>query len=266
MAGDSRTNIVQVVIGIFCVAILAVLFGAGEAENRQDSRKKDAIKNYRGLTMASVIFGNANNDFMPGLTQKGEIVKAGEKTTGSTSLTGASVSGRLWILLNGQFIGGDLLISPAAEEAKRRLVKWEKQGPVSNANHSVAALQIAELPTSLDSKGHEGRRDEWKNNANSQAVLYSDFNSGLDSSDKQVASLWTRKPGDWQGAIVWGDCHGEFVQSSLGFTTRYHMTTNKADNLFASKKSVGVSESSEKSDANAMMVYSDEVAVLSMGR
>ena len=274
MQGNSQTNIITVAAGLFCVAILAAVFAAAEQEDMMKRLRQKSTASYRGICQSMIIFGNSNNDYLPGLNTKGEILKAIKENTGSNTLTGAAASSRLWMLLNGQFIGGDLVISPAPppappegvkrDDTKPRYIKWTKGGPVTTANHSVAMLQIAESTSADNTKKNEDRAKEWMNNANSQAVVLSDFNSGRGEADVAVSSLWTNKAGDWKGSLMWGDCHGEFSETPRGYVTRYVATTNKSDNLFAVRKVPGVSESSEKADANAMMTYDDEVGGLAM--
>ena len=78
-----------------------------------------------------------------------------------------------------------------------------------------------------------GRVGEWRDNANSQAVLMCDRNSAANTLSPR--SNWATSAGsitDWKGNVVWGDNHAEFDTQSAGFTTKYLETVNTSDSLF----------------------------------
>ena len=199
-----------------------------------------------------MIYGNSNNDFFPGIDSHGKILPPSPTSTGSTTASGAAFSSRLWILLHYHYIGGDLLISSYGDS----LTKWVSGNSVTTNNFSYAGLQIADTPDALTPGANAGRFAEWKNNANSAAVLFSDrLYVPTETANAAVQSLWTTQKGDWKGNVVWGDVHAGFEQSNHGFTTKYNGISNTHDNLFVTAAAAGTSEGSTVPDANAMLIY-----------
>ena len=56
--------------------------------------------------------------------------------------------------------------------------------------------------------------------------MLSDRDTGVLASRPQ--SVWTAKPGDWKGSLVWGDNHAEFAQTCDGFATRYESPSGRS--------------------------------------
>jgi prepilin-type N-terminal cleavage/methylation domain-containing protein len=236
-----------VVISIIALLIGILLPALGAARRTANQMKNSA--NLRGIAQSFAIFGNSNNDYLPGVSNNGSIL---DKTAGGigTTLggTGASAFARLWVLLNGQYIGGDLLLNP-----QDSLTKWTSPSAVTTNNTSYAGLAIAADTTSLTTAGHDGRSAEWKSNANSQSILLSDrLYSG--TSDASIQSVWTTTSGDWKGNLVWGDVHAEFAQTNRGFQTRYLATNTTYDNIWAVTTGV-LADNTANSTSNAYMVY-----------
>lgn len=208
-----------VVISIIAVLVGILLPALGAA--RRSSNQVKSSSQLRGVQQSMVVFSNSNNYYLPGILRGGTIQPNGSATADSGG--GEVGSARYFILLNGQFIASDLLISPA-----ETLAKWTS-GPVTTLNHSYAVANF----TSADADF--GRRHEWKDNASGAVIIMSDRNAGGDASTDQVRSVWTTRTGEWKGGVVWGDNHAEFAQTSTAFSTRYHNTSNSADNLFVAE-------------------------------
>jgi len=241
-----------VVISIIALLIGILLPALGAARRTANQMKNSA--NLRGIDQSMVIFGNSNNDYLPGMSNNGTILTSTTSYGQGTNQTGASFHGRLWILLNGQYIGGDLITNP-----QDSLSKWVTSKDVTSSNTSYAGLAIGANSTTSLTTNHEGRAAEWKNNANSQAIMFSDrLYVTSDQLDTSVQSVWTSSKGDWKGNLVWGDNHAEFQQTNKNFTTRYLATTETADNLFATISAANISEdgaATANSTSNAYMVY-----------
>jgi len=219
----------------------------GKARRTQNKMKHAA--NLRGITQSWLIFGKSNNDFLSGLDARGKILAPSLAATGSATDSGAALSSRLWILLNSQYIGADLLRNPQ----DGLITKWTSGRSVTSGHYSYAGLQIADGPAAMTPGANLGRFAEWKSSASSKVILLSDrIYSG--TSDATIQSVWTTNAGDWKGDVVWGDCHADWAMSHRGFETRYDRVTNTGDNLFATQQSPEWIEGSHRSDANAMMV------------
>jgi hypothetical protein len=203
-------------VAIVCLLVPTL---AGRAGPRRASVDHLNTTQLRGMHQAMVIYAQSNNYNLPGLDAKGSPETNYFGGTKEVKYGGAAPRNRLWILLNGNYFTGDLCIAPN----DFRKIRWTS-GPVTTANYSFALLQIEERDA--------GRREEWRDNANSHAVLLSDRNTAQDNSTKHLRSLWTKREGDWKGAMVWGDNHAAFESNSGGFVTRYVALTSTADFLF----------------------------------
>lgn len=240
------TAIVAALVLLFLVA--AVILPSLGPHGRDASPMKNSSQ-LRGIHQGMVIYADSNNGFLPGLNASGETVADGPETGFSGDSTTAAA--RMWVLLNGQFFTGELAINP--KDHKR---KWAV-GAVTKDNFSYAMLSIA------DTAAERGRREEWKDNANSQALLMSDraLRTGLDAGagvpDRVIRSVWTTASGDWKGNVVWGDNHAGLEQSHKNFQTRYVKATATGDNLFADgdENPAGASEPGTTPGANAFMIY-----------
>jgi prepilin-type N-terminal cleavage/methylation domain-containing protein len=230
-------TLIELLVVISIIALLiGILLPALGAARRTANQMKNSSQ-LRGIHQSSVIFANSNNTYLPGLNSGGAPTFPGGPYANS-----ASAAYRFFVLANGQFISGDLLINP-----QDSVTKWST-GNMLLVNFSYAALAIQNTSTA------GGRLGEWRDNANSQAVQYSDDNRGTDNTDAQVKSAWTTVAGDWKGNLVWGDNHAGFEQSNRGFTTRYLSTSNTSDNLFADAgNGTTISEFSASTNSNAYM-------------
>lgn len=264
MSDESSVGLSSVLVAIFLVLGGAALLAPGLSELRAAGCYSKGSANLRGLVQSMVIFSMSNTDHFPGLDLKGNLRTASLANTGSTTQTGAATAARFWILLDQKHIGADLLIDP--NDVK---TPWTPMSPLTTQNYSYAALQIGDSPSATSFVNHEGRASEWKNNANSQAVVLSERNSGAGVEDSQATreflihssyfwglfSSHSRVTRPWMGYVVWGDGHAGFEQKHLGFETKYGTTKNTNDNLFVYAGRKNVTEGSTVPSANALMNY-----------
>lgn len=253
-------------IALLCVlAYGGLMFAPVVACNRRTSHQMKNSANLRGIAQSMVIFGNSNDDFLPGFDKKGNLLPASPSSTGSLVNTGAAGSSRLWVLLDGKYIGPDLLIN----HQQRDRTTWTAGTAFTTSHFSYAALQIGDSATATTTKHHDGRAAEWKNNANSRAIWMGDRKQGKSDADADVQTevyeyreyLWglftsyRKQVGPWKGNLVWGDVHAGYEQSHYGFTTRYSAATNSNDNLFVTASGKGITETSAVPDANTMLTH-----------
>lgn len=196
----------------------------------------------RGIHQSAVIYSQDNNTWLPGLDREGAPLVNGAATGNSGN--GDFSAARFWVMLNAQFIPGAMLINP-----RDNITAWSA-GTLTPSQYSYATLDLT-----IERGSAKGRWSEWRDNANSQAILICDRNVGTSARDKDICSAWGQPAGDWRGNLVWGDNHGGFEQSNRGFITRYNGVVTTNDNLFASTASAGVTDNSADSGANALMVW-----------
>jgi hypothetical protein len=243
---------------IVCALLAGIMLPALGAARRTANQMKNSSQT-RGVHQSMVIFAQNNNNYLPGLDAKGQLLfpNSPEMTaaTGNT-LSGGSMSARYYILLNGSFIAGDMLINP-----QDVLPKWSNSTALPTVDQfSYSLLRIANSPTTT-SFGNQlvetktgstptqyGRPVEWRDNANSQAILIADRNTGMAPTSDQVRSVWSTSSGinaDWKGTVLWGDNHAEFLNATnarlgtLSLNTKYGSTLNSDDFLFNEKGTAG---------------------------
>lgn len=183
----------------------------------------------RGIHQALVMYAQGNNDHFPGLNPDGSDAHL-------------AVEERFQILLDGNYFTGDYLVSPA--EVK---TAWTT-GQVTSANYSYAMLQISAA---------DGRRAEWSQTLNTQAVALSDrlvgtaaaplsiFARSVQNVPRRVTNLRSLScwwdgcyshsgysgPG-WRGSVAYNDNHVVFENTHI-LETRYGGgPLNRADDLF----------------------------------
>jgi type II secretory pathway pseudopilin PulG len=242
-----------VVISIIALLIGLLLPALGAARRTANQLKNTS--QLRGQHQGMVIYANSNNFYLPGLDASGKP----ETNTfggGTPIIGGTDPSNREWIMLNGNYFTGDLAINPV--DASK--VRWTS-GEVRKSHFSYGMLSIA------DSATEAGRVAEWKDNANTQAVIMgdralsggADLGVGAEVATANIRSVWTTTNGDWKGCLVWGDNHAGFEQKNEFFQTRYLANTTTADTLFldgdGSTNLTGAEEYNAPLGGNAFLVY-----------
>ncbi len=211
----------------------------------------------RGIHQSMVIFAQNNGTHLPGLDAYGNILPADAKDfslLAGNNLTGASMAARNYILLNGSFVAGDLLINP-----QDVLIKWSDSKLMPTTDQfSYSLLRIGMGPTTTDIGRHAGRIVEWRDNANSQAILIADRNTAAQAVSNQIRSVWSTSSSgaDWKGTVLWGDNHAEYLNATngrlgtLSLNTKYGSTLNSDDFLFSEASGQG-----KLGSASAMFGY-----------
>jgi hypothetical protein len=233
------------VVAVLIVLGLVLLPAMGTRRGHHTEMKNSS--QVRGIHQSMVIFAQNNNTYLPGLDATGAILASDAKEFSGASgnwLTGASMAGRYYILLNGSFVAGDLLINP-----QDVLTKWSNSTVMPTTDQfSYSLLRIGAGPMSTSVGAQAGRLGEWRDNANSQALLIADRNSAASTLSSQVRSVWSTSSGtaaDWKGTVLWGDNHAEFLNATnarlgtLSLNTKYGSAINSDDFLFGESAGPG---------------------------
>ncbi|MCX5661788.1 MAG: hypothetical protein NTW19_19080 [Planctomycetota bacterium] len=196
---------ILVVLAVVAAAVVIPMLAAA----RRKAAMAQNANNLRTQHMGLAVVASGYGIHLPGLTDDptnahGNLaIPAGMTTTGSLTDDGTVAAARWWIVFSITSFRRELLLNPL-DTAKA--YAW---GPMTTANFSHAMLRIT--GTSSDRE----RRAMWRDDNNALTVLLCDRNTGAGNADNQVSSLWTRRPGDWQGHVAWGDGHSTFERSQF---------------------------------------------------
>jgi len=206
-------NVVQLAIALFlAVMVVTVAIAVSDANTRRPHRRMQNSTQLRGIHQGLVTYANSNNNWFPGIDYHGED-------------QGISVETRFQILLEDDYITPEYAISPTETED---ISEWEMEGPITKGNYSYAMLQIPE---------QGGRRTEWSQTLNSQAIVLSDRNTGTKA--RPISIHNDENDTDWRGSVLWNDNHVGF-ENTDSFETFYgepkqgDRELNPDDRLFVS--------------------------------
>ena len=245
---QSGFTIHELLIVIVLVMVMVSINLPVDAASRRTARRMQNSTQLRGIHQGLVTFANANKNNYAGFNSRGEILANGKEATGNSG-DGDTVEARFWILLEGDFMTPEYIISPS-ETAEVDVIEhdWRDNDPMPTVkwgeelkNYSYAMLGIKGVAGENPDANFAGRGAEWQQTLNSQAIVLSDRNIGGNPTN-QVQSIHTDDAGDWQGSVLWNDNRVAFDRTHYCETKYANGRLNSdrfgegTDNLFDNEK------------------------------
>lgn len=207
---QTSINIVQLAVALLIMTVLIALVLPMFGSPRINSRHMQNSTQLRGIHQGLVTFANSNKNWFPGINPDGTTLDL-------------RIEYRYQILLEGDYITPDYAINPSETELITEWDEWaDDSRPVTKTNYSYAMLQIPE--------DEHGRRSEWGQTLNSQAVVMSDRNTGISGSPTSVHT--TSSQSAWSGGVLWNDNHVMFETVDTFLTKYGGGAENPSDKLF----------------------------------
>jgi prepilin-type N-terminal cleavage/methylation domain-containing protein len=212
-----------VVISIIALLIAILLPALGAA--RESARKLQNMTQVRGIQQGYFTHSQDNKGWFAGIQSSGAkefgvdtFVNQNDikRWNQGGQLAGSYVEARWIILLNGDFVPPDYLVSPAEIR--------EKVEPFDESKTYTTGMYFSSfaLPLLVNSQRQNivatGRAGEWRDNANGGSPVASDRllnEPGVQNTDpNKHQSIWMDKLGKWQGSVSYNDNSTEFIQSA----------------------------------------------------
>lgn len=226
-------TLIELLVVISIIALLIGLLLPALNAARQAARRTENASRLRGIHQNFIVFANGNNSYYPGIKANGRVILPAERANYDllTNAPARSARLRFELLLVNNYFSADYIISPG-----ETLTSW-KPGEEVTAEMYSYALSAFNNNDATGELGNWTRNNEWRETANSEAVVITDRNVSGDSSatgDKaQAQSIWTTTPGDWRGNVAWNDNHVTFETSPVMARTRCNGgQTVVRDNIF----------------------------------
>ncbi len=246
-------TLVELLVVIILIGLLMALLLPALGAARRTAQQRQNDTQVRGLHQAMVTFAEGNRSFFPGIRANNTLIGANNGDTGiDTDPSGTSggrkgnfVAVRHEILLDGSYITGAYVISPAEDKTEWTI------GSVDQNNYSYAMLRIHYRAQGMGFAPNltAARNEEWRNTLNAQAVVVADRNTGSNGVNAVSSIHTTRESGKWEGSVAFNDGRVTYETAHDQLDLKYgsHNLVQE-DNLFMDN------DGGESVD-NAMIVY-----------
>lgn len=243
MRRNKAFTLIELLVVISIIALLiGILLPALGAARKNANMMKNSTQ-VRSIIQAMLTFANQHKDYLPGRNKDdGEVLASDVLFYGDDSddPVGHDVQARYAILLEGNIINGDILLSPG----DTRSTSWTT-GAVRADHYSYALLGI-------DRGG--GRRKVWEGGSiSSSSPLISDRLTSTTqpsgSNGDVYKSYWSGTAESWKGAVGFGDAHAAMEDDETLKNTRFTSLICPEDDLFYNETNQDC-----KNQNNALMI------------
>jgi len=237
-------SLVELLVVISIIALLIGILVPALAAVRGNAKKLQNSANLTNLHQASVLFADQNRGWYSGLTSAGTFITSGgtpaefpdsgsfDYFVGSPLSTGRGLPVRYALLLSGDFIDRESIVSPEDDEAEILAGPGEVLLASAAGGPSYSYSMLNMIQSASPTANELDRYAEWRNTNNPEAIVFSDRNTGANTTTT-VSSLWTRTDsGNWEGHVVFNNGTVEYLQDQFADTRYSDGTFSTADNIF----------------------------------
>lgn len=234
-------TLIELLVVISIIALLIAILLPALSSARESARSLQNMTQTRGIQQGVYIMSQSNKGWYPGVNKL--VQGDGAKTFISSAdmpgnWTGGGRPGQFpearWILMmDDDAFTPEYAISPS--ETNEKITEWDPNGTYGQLDDEyISSYALSALFTNLNSADFvaNGRTGEWRDTANSRAVVVSDrLVSGTLGAPVTHQSLWSDN--GWRGSITFNDNHVELSDTSEIEDTKYIDTAAVLpDNIF----------------------------------
>ena len=242
--------IVMLIISILAGILLPVLGAA-----RRNAREMKNMTQTKNIQAAMTQYASRNGGWYPGFSQDGDPIGSSYEvgTIPSATKTDANATVMYWQLLREGLILSDELVSPNESGQDGRTITSYDTDDADSLDNNRYMREDPTFTTSRENPQHFSfavlnpnvndspnnltiRKRNWRDNQNSQVVLISDrateFIPGRADDESGFTSIHSYNPGEWRGAMAWGDNHATQEEDPVVSTRLTQDTPSNADHIF----------------------------------
>ncbi|MEO0476399.1 MAG: prepilin-type N-terminal cleavage/methylation domain-containing protein [Planctomycetota bacterium] len=235
-------TLIELLVVISIIALLIAILLPALSSARESARSLQNMTQTRGIQQGIFILSQDNKGWYPGVKQLVQGNSSKTWTAASEMPSSWGPAGGLagqypearWVLMmeNDAFVP-EYAISPS--EVAENIQEYDPDGTYThNDNQYISSFGMSALFTNLAGADFvaNGRTGEWRDTANSRAVVISDRLTGGTKADPDThESLWSEDT--WRGSITFNDNHVEFSDDSEIEDTKYvDQSAFLPDNIF----------------------------------